>query len=204
MIDIGLLGMSQDANLVMPLEVSSFGGKLSSGEEDDRTTPDTQIAIYRFKDFILHWQTGRRGLEHGYGKRPPAGDGGPARPPQDVLDNGTAFIAADGSSVVVWRGGWMVRDPQGNEKPKPGTQVLPHSDHMRDWFECVRERREPRSGLASMHRTTTVCHLANIAYLTGEVVRWDAEKDDLAGKTGRDTLPYAREYRKPWKLPSYG
>ena len=60
-----------------------------------------------------------------------------------------------------------------------------------------------RSHIASMYRTTAVCHLANIAYLTGETVHWDHEKDDLAGKTGRDTLPYQREYRKPWKLPVY-
>lgn len=202
MIDIGLLAMSPDTNLVMPREVASFGGKLTSGEEDDRTTPDTQVAIYRFPEFVLHWQTGRRGLEYGYGRQAPAGDGGPRRAPQDVLDNGTAFIAADGSSLVVWRGGWMVRDPQGNELPKVHAE-LPHYDHMRDFFECVRERRQPRSSLASMYQTTTVCHLANIAYLTGEVVRWDAEKGDLAGKTGKDTLPYAREYRRPWKLPVY-
>lgn len=203
MIDIGLLAMSPDTDLVMPVEVSSFGGKFSSGEDDDRTTPDSHTAIYRFKDFVLHWQTGRRGLEYGYGRQAPAGDGGPARPPQDILDNGTAFIAADGSSLVVWRGGWMVRDAQGNEKPKAFAEGFGHYDHMRDWIECIQSRRQPRSSLASMYQTTTVCHLANISYLTGEVVRWDKEKNDIVGKTGKDTLPYAREYRKPWKLPVY-
>jgi predicted dehydrogenase len=203
MIDIGLLAMSPDTDLVMPQEVSSFGGKFSSGEDDDRTTPDNQIAIYRFKDFVLHWQTGRRGQEYGYSKQVPAGDGGPQRPPQDILDNGTAFIAGDGKSLVVWRGGWMVRDPQGNELPKEHDEKFPHHDHMRDWIECVKERRQPRSNIASMYQTTAVCHLANVAYLTGEVVRWDKAKDDIVGKTGKDTLAYSREYRRPWKLPVY-
>jgi predicted dehydrogenase len=203
MIDIGLLAMSKDTDLVMPTEVASFGGKLSCGEEDDRTTPDTQIAIFKFPEFVMHWQTGRRGLEYGYGRFEPSGDGGPRRPPQDILDNGTAFIAADGKSLIVWRGGWTVRDAQGNELPKAHHEDFGHYDHMRDWIECVKERRQPRSNIHSMYQTTTVCHLANAAYLTGEVVHWDRAKDDIAGKAGKDALPYGREYRKPWKLPMH-
>ena len=187
----------------MPTEVCSVGGKFSSGEDDDRTTPDNQIAIMKFKDFVLHWQTGRRGQEYGYGRQVPAGDGGPQRPPQDILDNGTAFIAGDGKSLVVWRGGWMVRDAQGNELPKTRDESIPHHDHMRDFFECVKERRQPRSNIASMYQTTAVCHLANAAFITGETIRWDKEKDDIVGKAGKDAMPYAREYRKPWKLPVY-
>jgi len=203
MIDIGLLAMSAGTDLVMPTHVASFGGKLISGADDDRTTPDFQIATYQFPGFVMHWQTGRRGQEYGYARLPPAGDGGPQRPPQDMLDNGTAFIAADGKSLVVWRGGWTVRDPQGNELPKATHEGFGHYDHMQDFFDCVKVRRQPRSNLASMHQTTTVCHLANIAYLTGETIRWDRAKDDLIGRAGRDTLPYAREYRKPWKLPTH-
>lgn len=201
MIDIGLLAMSPDTDLVMPSHVSSFGGKFTSGEDDDRTTPDTQVAIFQFPDFVLHWQTGRRGLEYGYGRQVPAGDGGPRRPAQDILDNGTAFIAADGKSLVVWRGGWTVRDAQGNELPKVHDESIPHHDHMRDWMECIQSRKQPRSNISSMYQTTAVCHLANAAFVSGEVVRWDKAKDDIVGKAGKDTLPYAREYRKPWKLP---
>ncbi len=200
MIDIGLLAMSKDTDLVMPQSVSGMGGKFSSGPEDDRTTPDNLIATFQFPDFVLHWQTGRRGLEYGYGRQAPAGDGGPQRASQDILDNGTAFIAQDGSSLVVWRGGWTVRDPQGNERPKEFHTDFPHHDHMRDFFECVKERRQPRSNIYSMYQTTTVCHLANVSYLAGETVKWDKAKDDLVGKTGKETLTYAREYRKPWKL----
>ena len=160
------------------------------------------MAIFKFPNFVMHWQTGRRGLEYGYGRQVPAGDGGPQRPPQDILDNGTAFIAADGSSLVVWRGGWTVRDAQGNEKPKVFAD-FPHHDHIRDWIECIKSRQQPRSNIASMAQTTITCHLANLAHLTGEVIRWDAETMDVIGKTGKDQTPYAREYRKPWKLPSY-
>ena len=202
MMDIGLLAMNPGTDIAMPLRVSCVGGKLSCGENDDRTTPDTQIATYQFPGWVMQWQTGRRGAEYGYVRQPPAGDGGPNRPPTDYLDNGTEFITADGKTLMVWRGGWTVRDAQGNELPREGAD-FPHYDHMRDWIDCVKSRKEPRSHIASMYRTTAICHLANLAYLTGETLHWDHEKDDLAGKTGRDQLPYQREYRKPWKLPIY-
>lgn len=201
MIDIGMLAMNPTDDLVMPSEVVCSGGKLSSGEEDDRTTPDTQIAVYKFPGYVLHWETGRRGQEYAYRKVPPAGDGGPARPPQDILDNGVCFITPEGRSLVVWRGGWMVRDTQGNEIQKDLPEEPPPAAHMVDWFECIRSKRQPRSSIYSMNQTTTVCHLANIAYLTGETVRWDSERSDLRGGRGKETLPYAREYRRPWELP---
>ncbi|MFN3652125.1 MAG: Gfo/Idh/MocA family protein [Armatimonadota bacterium] len=203
MIDIGLLAMSKDTDLVMPTHVSSVGGKFSSGADDDRTTPDTHHAIFQFPNFIMEWQTGRRGLEYGYVRQVPAGDGGPQRKPQDMLDNGTAFVAADGSSLVVWRGGWTVRDPQGNELPKTYAEDFGTHDHMQDFIDCIKTRKQPRSNIESMYQTTAVCHLANISYLTGQTVRWDKEKNDLVGNVGKDTLPYAREYRQPWKLPKY-
>jgi hypothetical protein len=100
MMDIGLLAMSKSTDLVMPTEIAAYGGKLA-WPDDDRTAPDTHVAIMRFpeQNFVLHWETGRKPL-----------DGGP--------DNGTEFIAADGKSVMVWRGGWAVREADGKELPK--------------------------------------------------------------------------------------
>src|SRR5207248_11645645 len=60
MMDIALLGMSQDTDMVMPYEVTTYGGKLAF-PDDDRNAPDTVQSIMRFKnpDFVLHWETGR-------------------------------------------------------------------------------------------------------------------------------------------------
>nr|CAA9255475.1 GH109 [uncultured Armatimonadetes bacterium] len=183
MMDIGLLGMSKTWDLVMPTEVSAYGGKLA-WPDDDRTAPDTHVAIMKFSnpDFVLHWETGRKPL-----------DGGP--------DHGTEFIAADGKSVMVWRGGWKVVDADGKELPKeeaPGT-----NDHWQNWIDCVKTRTQPRSNLLSMAQSTIVCHLANAALLAGETVRWDKNKMDIVGKAGKNTLSYQRPYRKPYKLPIY-
>jgi predicted dehydrogenase len=184
MMDIGLLAMSKDTDLPMPSEVAAYGGKLA-WPEDDRTTPDTHLALMKFPDFVLHWETGRMNLDGAH-------------------DHGTQFVAADGSTLTVWRGGWIIRGPDGKERPKPGESAFKGPDHWQNFLDCVASREQPRSHLESMYQTTTVCHLANIAYLAEEPVRWDKSRNDIIGKTGKDTLPYKRDYRKPWSLPRYG
>lgn len=183
MMDIGLLAMSRTNDLVMPGDVSAYGGKLA-WPDDDRTTPDTHVAIMRFTnpDFVLHWETGRKPLDNG-------------------PDHGTEFIAADGKSLMVWRGGWTIKEADGKELPKE--QAEPTNDHWVNWLDCLKSRTQPRSDLHSMAQTTIVCHLANAALLGGETVRWDKTKMDIVGRAGKNTPSYSREYRRPWKLPIY-
>ena len=182
MMDIALLGMSKDTDLVMPTEVTAYGGKFAY-PDDGRTAPDTVQAIMRFKDpdHIMHWQTGRDF---------------PGRP-----DHGTEFVSADGKTLRVWRGGLKVLDELGQELPKE--QAEPTNDHWQNWLDCLKSREQPRSNLASMAQTTIVCHLVNASVLSGETVHWDKAKMDVVGKAGKETQSYFREYRKPWKLPIY-
>jgi predicted dehydrogenase len=182
MMDIALLGMSKDTDMVMPTEVTSYGGKLAY-PNDDRTAPDTVESIMKFTnpDFVLHWATSR---DH------------PGKP-----DHGTEFVSEDGRTLRVWRGGWMVLDADGKELPKEGAPAT--NDHWQNWLDCVKSREQPRSNLASMAQTTITCHLANVSLLAGETVHWSKERMDLVGKPGKETQSYHREYRKPWKLPVY-
>ncbi len=182
MIDIGLLGMSTDTDLVMPTEVSAYGGKWSF-VNDDREAPDTVNAVMRFKDpdFLLTWETGKDQPDH--------------------PDHGTEFVSADGRTVRVWRGGWQITDPKGELIPKEHSPAT--NDHWQNWVDCIKTRSQPRSNLASMAQTTIACHLINIAYLAGESVAWSKAKMDIVGRPGKNTIYYAREYRKPWKLPIY-
>jgi predicted dehydrogenase len=182
MIDIGLLGMSTDTDLVMPTEVCAFGGKFSF-VDDDRDTPDTVEAIMKFKDpdFLLHWETGKDQ---------------PGRP-----DHGTEFVSADGKTLQVSRGGWSIMDPKG--EPIPKERIPATNDHWQNWLDCVKSREQPRSNIASMAQTTITCHLINVALDAGESVQFSKEKMDIVGKTGKNSIYYAREYRKPWKLPIY-
>jgi predicted dehydrogenase len=182
MMDIGLLGMSRDSDLVMPTEVSACGGRWAF-PDDERTAPDTVVSILRFRnpDFVLQWET--------------------IRNHEDRPEHGTEFIGADGRSLMVWRGGWIVRDREGKELPKEETP--PTNDHWQNWLDCLKSREQPRSNLASMAQTTIVCHLVNTALAANETIHWDKSQNDIVGRAGKNTPSYYREYRKPWKLPLY-
>jgi hypothetical protein len=50
------------------------------------------------------------------------------------------------------------------------------------------------------HRSATVCHLGNIARLTGRKLRWDPVEEKFIGDA--DANQYLdRTRRKPWILP---
>lgn len=182
MMDIALLGMSKDQDLVMPVEVSAYGGQWAI-TDDDRTAPDTTEAILRFEkpDFAMHWSINR---DH------------PGKP-----GHGTEFVSADGRTLRVWRGGWTLLDQDGKELPKEESEAPP--DHWRNWLDCLKTREKPRADIASVAQTTIICHLCNAALYSGQTVRWDKQKMDIVGRAGKETMSYRREYRKPWKLPSY-
>ncbi len=182
MMDICLLGMSKDTDLPMPDEVSSFGGNLAY-PNDARVTPDTHVAIMKFNKagFMMQWDTNRDSVNR---------DGA-----------GSEFISEDGRNLMVWRGGWRVRDADGKDLQKE--EAAPVNDHWQNWIDCVKSRQQPRSNIFSMAQTTIVCHLANAAYLCGETVHWDKSKMDIVGRAGKQTSSYSRPYRAPWKLPHY-
>lgn len=182
MMDIALLGMSKDQDLPMPDEVTAHGGNWAI-TDDDRTAPDTTEALLRFKDpqFVLHWAVKR---DH------------PGLP-----GHGTEFVSADGRTLRVWRGGWVVLDADGKEMQKE--QADPLGNHWRNFVDCVKTRNKPVADLSSVAQSTIVCHLVNCSLFSGETVRWDKKRMDLVGRAGRNTMAYERPYRKPWSLKKY-
>jgi predicted dehydrogenase len=190
MIDIALLAM----NAWHPLEVSSYGGKLISGEDDDRDTPDTQITIYKFPNFVLQWEVhvGGEGLDGGGG-------------------HGTEFIGENGR-LIVDRGGinWKPYgdhpgpEEAGKDQGPDQPSRWANSDHIQDFLDNIRSRGKCRSDIETMHWTTTACHLANLSYLIGRSVKWDGEKGQVVGdKKAMECQSYRRQYRKPWTLPMH-
>ena len=178
MMDLVLLGMQVKS----PLEVASYGGKFVCGEEDDRTTPDTQIDIYKFPGFVMNWEVhvGEPGL-----------DGGGTLAAEFIGEKGW---------LIVDRARWVVNGT--DEKP---TTIHEVRNHAGNFLDCVKTRQTPRSDIESAYYTTVMCHLGNIAYRVGRSIKWDGEKGVIVGDEEAMQCPqYQREYRNPWTLPSYG
>lgn len=183
MMDIALLGMSKGQDLVMPTRVAATGGVWAL-TDDDRDAPDTMEALLTFEDpdFCMTWSVLR---DH------------PGKP-----GHGTEFVSADGRTVRVWRGGWVILGPDGKEIDKVQAEPVP-TNHWRNWLDCIKTREKPRADLASVAQTTDCCHLVNAALFSGEQVRWDKSKYDIAGSAGKRTMGYTRQYRKGYTLKQY-
>ncbi len=181
MMDIVFLGMKQSD----PTSVACTGGIYAL--KDDRDTPDTMQAIYRFPNFLMNWETrftNGRGL-----------DGG--------RTHGAEFIGTKGTLVVDRTDYQWFPEKEGDPGPK-AFEKSPAHDHWQNFIDCVKTRAQPRSDIESMAKTTMCCHLANIAYQSGKTIRWDAAKQDIANRddvTG--CVSYQRVYRAPWKLKVY-
>jgi predicted dehydrogenase len=69
--------------------------------------------------------------------------------------------------------------------------------HMRNFFECVKDRTQPVSDVFTHTNSVNSCHMANIAMLLGRKVRWDPEKYEFVGDDEANALR-SRRQREPW------
>ena len=72
-------------------------------------------------------------------------------------------------------------------------------NHMRNFFECMDDRTQPVSDVASHHRTMTSCHLCNIALMLGRDLRWNPEKEHFEGDDQANAL-MTRPQREKYAL----
>jgi hypothetical protein len=68
-----------------------------------------------------------------------------------------------------------------------------------DFIQCVKTREKPFRDIEFAHRTTTVCHLGNIAYELKRPLKWDAVKEEFPGDEEANRF-LDRAKREPWTL----
>ena len=57
-------------------------------------------------------------------------------------------------------------------------------DHMRNWFEAIKTRRQPIENVEFGCGTAVACHMANISYHEKQRVFWNAGEAKLTGEKG--------------------
>ena len=189
-------------------QIASFGGRFCV--EDNGETPDTQDALFQFKDWTANWSH----REASRGERPPFS---------------LEFYGTKGSLGINRRGFKVTADldippantvpqftgahPVGGPKPvkkvgKPTTRTqaiedtsgngrAQFKDHVRNFLECIKSRKTPISDLESGHRVATMCHLGNLALRLGRMIRWSFKTESILDDE-EASKHLARAYRKPW------
>ncbi len=76
-------------------------------------------------------------------------------------------------------------------------------EHVREFLECVRTRKQPSCPVEQGYQSTATVKLAMIAYETGAKITWDATTEQIVGNPEAARL-LKREYRAPWKHPYAG
>jgi predicted dehydrogenase len=118
----------------------------------------------------------------------------------DGQRNGIKFEGTDGW-LWVNRGDLSASDEAIYTTPLPdnATRLEVSTDHMGNFFDCVRSRKDPIAPVEVGHRSASVCHLAAIAVRLGRKLQWDPKKEHFVGDGAKEGNAYvAREMRKPY------
>ena len=73
------------------------------------------------------------------------------------------------------------------------------NNHAQHFLDCVRHRRETIAPAEVAHRSTTLCHLSDIAMRLGCKLRWDPEQETFIGNDEANRM-LSRARRVPWTL----
>ncbi|MEM6688851.1 MAG: Gfo/Idh/MocA family oxidoreductase [Planctomycetota bacterium] len=72
-------------------------------------------------------------------------------------------------------------------------------NHMGNFFDCIREGGTPISDVYSSHRSASLCHLANVAMLVEEPLRYDPVKEQFVNNETANGM-LSREQRDGFKI----
>jgi predicted dehydrogenase len=79
-----------------------------------------------------------------------------------------------------------------------GTQETANN-HIQNFLECVKTRRQPVCNAEVAHRATTACHAANICLCLGRPLTWDPVQEAFVGDEMANRMR-SRAAREPWRL----
>ena len=117
-------------------------------------------------------------------------------------------VKLEGTTGWIWvnRGTIEASDPALLDTPleNPTVKLEVSDDHMSNFFEAVRTRKDPISPVESGHQSAVVGHLIVIALRTGRKLTWNPSTEKFVGEHASEANKHlARKMRKPYDY-SYG
>ena len=111
-----------------------------------------------------------------------------------VFSGSEGKVAVNRGKLQTWPEGLVQKPTRPDE-----VHLYKSPGHGADFLRAVRTRDKPVCDVEIGHRTMTVCHLGNIAYLLKRPLRWDPVKEEFAGDEQANRLR-DRARREPWRL----
>ena len=120
--------------------------------------------------------------------------------------NGIRF---EGSTGWIWvnRGNLKASDPDLIKTllPENALRLYASKDHMGNFFDCIRSRKDPICDVQTGHESAMISHLGVIALRTGLKLKWDPKIEEFVGQDSKEGNKHlAREMRKPYDYSFVG
>ncbi len=188
LIDMGLWAK----DIVTPPEKVLVYGANTFHEPRSRETFDSMSVIYPKDDFVINWDM-TAGVQHGPYESP----------------YGLAFIG-DRATLVADRSKLIVSPEWDDEAKKSLTEEYKftegkesHGDHVRNFIDCIKNRRTPACPPETGRAAALHVHIPNIAARVGEpVLIWDDINTRFTNSEKANRL-ITPDYRLPWTLPAF-
>jgi predicted dehydrogenase len=125
--------------------------------------------------------------------------------------NGVKLVFEDGEWPLhvrfVGSEGEVYVDDDGNITTKPASLLAdrkfekgyPQANHVRNFLDCVKSRRQPIAPAEGAHRANSACQVANICLQLGRALKWNPAKEKFVDDPMADRL-LTRAQRQPWRF----
>ncbi len=161
-----------------PKKISSTGARYHFA--DDQESPDTNVVTYDFGDRCIIWE-GRSCQPLGF----------------EDSGFGVTFYGQDATIHIGGGGSYRIVDAKGKEISKAAAPA-PDSLHTSDFLDAIRTGRRPNADIEEGHKTTLLCHLANISWRTGRNLAFDAATQQIVNDPDAMKL-WSRAYEPGWE-----
>ena len=72
-------------------------------------------------------------------------------------------------------------------------------NHHQNFLDCIKSRQQPIANVEIGHRSSTLCHLGNIAMLLKRPLKWDPAKEEFLGDDAANRMRW-RPARAKWAV----
>ena len=116
------------------------------------------------------------------------------------FDSGNAFYGTQGMMIFSRRGYFQVYMGRQREKGPGMRGDTGHPQHLYNFLDCVRSRKQPVAPAEVAHLSCALVHLGETAYRVGRVLKFDGKTETILGDDEANQL-LTKQYRAPWSLP---